>query len=992
MINLKPPAREIKTFRGNDQPTKPSIAPFKTRIGDYTFLSTHPLSECSLTAKVMCIDAEWKEHILEGTEVPPDVTCKRPRFLIKQYTLDSEDGSRISLVLWDEKFPIPDLSLVPSEMGKVILCLCDLEDVETNIWNVAESLKIGFDKKVVVYMYFSPVDITGCLLNRRIARQVYSSGDLTKKRNINGSIKHPEIPCELIIRDLIGAFNSSLDAAFDLVGTIPNKYKHLIKSEEKGSMDSVMKERPSDLLLYALGDSIYLHDLWKDRVKQINELIKGSLGFNPSFTVDNCPRTMGSLVSSIFNMWLTHEHHDLMLASNVLASVCKSDYGRFKAFKQALKDWDVTENFICHYGDKAMKINPAKPDKIFPGNVKLGGSGSVAGLASGSIRALGGLYDDTARLNAIVQGARCFNEDPSKVSRDDVLDIDLNSCYGSALTRFDFTIGKPRVFGRSQGDDKTTLREFLQKNESELLDNLYQIVVSGDLSFSQDLIYSKVNITPESIVKTLANLDESGDDSEEFNNSLLGWEREVEAAHLGGDFVLMTNQIENGIITSEVLKTLRSVSSDNELNEILKLEVVAAAWYPASQECNPEEMFWHLKTKPGSIFNKEGKRHDQRTEKWCRISLDGFVGKLIAYRRSLKKQKRKKGDEFDVKQNAMKLFINTTYGCLASPYFPMGNVIIANNITAAARVGVWMVSKALGTVQSITDGGAYSNSDVRFFKGVKKPGLDVLSNYRKTNQHRSIKTGELFDFEEIYNGLIDGGKLLTELIKAKKDGLEVEDQLKEVEKSLNDLKDSIDRKATEHINNFWDFYGLKLPFDIEHKHDHICRKLVYFNRADYLFIEPIKADSEINGVPYTIAVRGAKQKNHPKKMLLMFMGGLVDFDDLNIHFEYEQLCGLNEWVDAYKKQHEWVDYCLPGETRIKDTSLKPNLNHLPVANYEEYKRVKSSHDKNVRRYYKRLEESPNAMFGMLNDFSNGLGVERVQRIITNKIDKALKSK
>ena len=59
-------------------------------------------------------------------------------------------------------------------------------------------------------------------------------------------------------------------------------------------------------------------------------------------------------------------------------------------------------------------------------------------------------------------------------------------------------------------------------------------------------------------------------------------------------------------------------------------------------------------------------------------------------------------------------------------YFAVGNAVLGNNITARARAGVWMVAKALGLRQSITDGGIYTPDAVPHFRG-KKPGLDTLS-------------------------------------------------------------------------------------------------------------------------------------------------------------------------------------------------------------------------------------------------------------------------
>jgi hypothetical protein len=48
----------------------------------------------------------------------------------------------------------------------------------------------------------------------------------------------------------------------------------------------------------------------------------------------------------------------------------------------------------------------------------------------------------------MVQGGRCVNEQPETYLLKDteVLDIDISSCYGSAMAGFDYPIGSPTVF------------------------------------------------------------------------------------------------------------------------------------------------------------------------------------------------------------------------------------------------------------------------------------------------------------------------------------------------------------------------------------------------------------------------------------------------------------------------------------------------------------------------------------------------------------------
>jgi DNA polymerase elongation subunit (family B) len=50
-------------------------------------------------------------------------------------------------------------------------------------------------------------------------------------------------------------------------------------------------------------------------------------------------------------------------------------------------------------------------------------------------------------------------------------------------------------------------------------------------------------------------------------------------------------------------------------------------------------------------------------------------------------------------QEFFKLIINSIYGVFASKYFNIGNVILANNITARARLNIWFASRPLLGIQ-----------------------------------------------------------------------------------------------------------------------------------------------------------------------------------------------------------------------------------------------------------------------------------------------------
>lgn len=96
----------------------------------------------------------------------------------------------------------------------------------------------------------------------------------------------------------------------------------------------------------------------------------------------------------------------------------------------------------------------------------------------------------TGVFNSLVHGGRTNNERYWETSRDYCADIDLSSCYGSALTDFVYPVGLPVVYATGPNQRKMTLGTFLKKYEHRLVPNLYKIVVSTKekLPFQQDLI------------------------------------------------------------------------------------------------------------------------------------------------------------------------------------------------------------------------------------------------------------------------------------------------------------------------------------------------------------------------------------------------------------------------------------------------------------------------------------------------------------------------
>ena len=82
-----------------------------------------------------------------------------------------------------------------------------------------------------------------------------------------------------------------------------------------------------------------------------------------------------------------------------------------------------------------------------------------------------------------------------------------------------------------------------------------------------------------------------------------------------------------------------------------------------------------------------------------------FIDPLIEMRKVLKKLT---DPTSRATQESIKLIINTFWGLLTSPYFDVNNVVCSEFVSSSTRCSVWLMSKALNTHSSITDGGPYS--------------------------------------------------------------------------------------------------------------------------------------------------------------------------------------------------------------------------------------------------------------------------------------------
>lgn len=395
--------------------------------------------------------------------------------------------------------------------------------------------------RLVLTVFYSFADVAA-FLGPRLARVIADQLRKGKSLRISkyGWVKLPYVIREaktkgdevierqlmVSIRDLFGLDYESLQntaAAYN----VPMPAKGLM-ADYKLCMDRAYLERKGEMIEYALGDLV-LAELWnayERNYEQLCDLFEVTPKFPP-------PATKGSFVASLF------------------AEVLNERLGLPEDFCSIFDVGPVQKG----WRDRAPPIVTSL--------LRLYGCKSLAQSDS----------ELTRRFLALVHGGRVKNENPLKIRHEGlVMSMDLVSCYGKALQYLSLPIGHPSMFyyPHHRPAEWPRLGEFLKQYRREMVEGAWYLVIETNsrLSFPQNLLYSKLfpSDNPE-LVKDAKDNDESRED----------------LAHIKGDFILLENEVRNGILTHYSLSLIEHCASDQELGELMtKLSVKSGMLYTRS--------------------------------------------------------------------------------------------------------------------------------------------------------------------------------------------------------------------------------------------------------------------------------------------------------------------------------------------------------------------------------------------------------------------------
>jgi hypothetical protein len=578
--------------------------------------------------------------------------------------------------------------------------------------------------------------------------------------------------------------NRSLDSAYQIAGVEQKKEKDLIRDYEKSDMLSVYVNKPYEFDKYASIGDLQLDKL-VDKTTDLSDLFYEDFSINYLHEDYKKPsKTIGSDVVRKFQAVLTDE---------IIGSDCQKIKQINLEYLTGLKESTSLKN-LSYKQYKQVQNN------IFDVLTKDASANNL----------LNYINQDTTFLLAKVQAGRCRNNKPSFFySANLSCDVDISGCYNRAMSIMEYPLGSPIIFKCKTNTikekiissekvkiNKNTIKKIKYRSvknqpvisletlinyfhlddpvKCELVDNLwsFNITTIEPLTYHQTLINSVYDITYEKYKSRNKDVKSKQGDLD-FNS---------------GTVAILGHEIINGVITSQLLKTLKENNSAKIYKDFIrKVGVTEGIFYPKSLKCENVDQVIEKRIKKEKRCNKKKQRdfdiniegiqilNENDCHNWCSYNLGKLIIDKLRFFRN-KYEKSTPENEF------YKLISNTIYGDLVSNHFITSNVVVANNITGTVRAFMWEKENTIFLNGSITDG------DVFFFNEVLYPTKD---NY--------FNTSKLYTADYLTNDILQGNNIcqkkpLMNIIYDEKENVMI------INNNKYDNKKDLDKIVLERIN------------------------------------------------------------------------------------------------------------------------------------------------------------------------------------------------
>lgn len=335
-----------------------------------------------------------------------------------------------------------------------------------------------------------------------------------------------------------------------------------------------------------------------------------------------------------------------------------------------------------------------------------------------------------------------------------LLDLDLKSCYATALTSMNLYLGQPVHLTFKY--DKPTIKRVVELIEKhDVPKDAWMIQASGMLEKANNtLVLSDSQFDSSKCIQTdykrYAMPSEVDLEVESIN--LIDAEKPSEPTALSK---IATKEINGGKFTKATLTALSDLT-DEYYQEFLNLKVDAIIYFEPSMMCySINELLTKKANTELNVIEETLTENLQKATitKLCsaNVCLVFPIGKYYKTVAELRGKMKKAGEPV---QEIFKLVLNSTYGILASLVMKVNNPIAANWITSCARGAAWRMTNACNGFNPITDGTAINSKAIPFgmtFHEVLKKYPDYLENYQpEITNNVELNFKKESDFNEMY--------------------------------------------------------------------------------------------------------------------------------------------------------------------------------------------------------------------------------------------------
>lgn len=298
-------------------------------------------------------------------QVSVDTEFEGNEYISLQVTMKNDElNINSTFMILDEKFK----QYIPTRLNneyKNILYFDDLSKTGVSFLLKYISIflfeKYGYSLlqkvKIYLYFYYSLKDLNLSFGSDNMRSYYFkknkdSQGFIDQKRNVRGFLNFEHkyqnnfIKYKVILKDLYGwGSRGGLQALISSFGLEENLELKKLLDEYKSEMSLAVKKYPEQFIKYSLNDSVVLLKIVQSQIDTFNTILKTTFSINDpdkTYTVDNIPMTVGSLVSSLWDRYFdsrylkTKSHRLAFLKQGVLNSL-HSNYDENKELFERLK-------------------------------------------------------------------------------------------------------------------------------------------------------------------------------------------------------------------------------------------------------------------------------------------------------------------------------------------------------------------------------------------------------------------------------------------------------------------------------------------------------------------------------------------------------------------------------------------------------------------------------------------------------------------------------